>query len=555
MTFVAEIAERRTSSTRYEADIEEVVAPASSSSSRWQRISKEPGTWIIILALLGFVVGLLVALYVPVNTAAENESKRIAMSWVQVPGKLYLNALQLVVLPLIFVNILLSVIEMMKAGDVISVAWKTVAIYLTSSVVATTVGLLTVMIFYPLFQVKTSTDVANNAIPGIRLECPSGTSANEKHYLSYNQTTNLFSCDPIAGPGKIGSPDVWEVDDLNKLLVDFDEIKKRRGDFSMSDAIRTGVFLRSVPKNIFQSLAKSDFLGIIFFAALFGVACQQITPKPTVMITLLKEINTTLVRIVVLVIHTTPVAVASLVCYTFGSKGRADLAAIFTNLGVLIMASLVAMIIHMCILYPLVYLAVVRRNPWNYFKQIAPIPMMAFVTGSSAATLPVTIRVVTATREVPARIANFVLSMGCTINMDGSAIYFATVIVFLAVTEGRSAELDFAKYILIILLSTLGSAGSAPVPSSGLVMILIVYNAVFNTTGEPENLSLVIGIIWIMDRFITALNVTGDALTARMVVALCVVEFDNDKDYDDDDVLMSAWKSEPIKRLESPEDQ
>ena len=143
---------------------------------------------------------------------------------------------------------------------------------------------------------------------------------------------------------------------------------------------------------------------------------------------------------------------------------------------------------------------------------------------------PVTIKCVRSTGRVPNSIVQFVLPLGATINMDGSAIHFLIACIWMAVLNGE--EVTAASYILLIIITTIGSAGAAPAPSSGLVLILTAYNTTFSTVGVPNGFQYIVAIDWLLDRFDTMLNVTGDSMVAGMVAHMCPMEdIDHDKDY------------------------
>lgn len=131
----------------------------------------------------------------------------------------------------------------------------------------------------------------------------------------------------------------------------------------------------------------------------------------------------------------------------------------------------------------------------------------------------------------PQTIINFVIPMGATINMDGSAIYFPCACIWMAILNGLTPNVG--QYILLIILATVGSAGSAPVPSAALVLIISAYNTVFGTTGVPDGFSFIIAIDWFMDRMRTSVNVTGDAFVTGLVSHL-VAQSGIDLDHLDD---------------------
>lgn len=209
----------------------------------------------------------------------------------------------------------------------------------------------------------------------------------------------------------------------------------------------------------------------------------------------------------------TPFAVLSLIAQAIGSQD--ELAAAFSNVGYLIAANLVGYIAHFLITDVLIHFLLTRKNPFAYLKFIVPAQTTALACASSAATLPVTLRCVKTTGQVPDDIRLFVLPLGATINMDGSAIYFPCACIWLAILNGITP--NAGSYILLIILSTIGSAGAAPVPASGLVLVITAYNTVFGGTGIPNGFEFVVAIDWFLDRCITALNVTGDTVVAHIV--------------------------------------
>jgi Na+/H+-dicarboxylate symporter len=167
-----------------------------------------------------------------------------------------------------------------------------------------------------------------------------------------------------------------------------------------------------------------------------------------------------------------------------------------------------------------------RTNPFTYLKFIVPAQTMAFACASSAATIPVTLKAVKSTGRVPDAIARFVVPLGATVNMDGGAIYFPCACIWLAIMNG--IEPDIGSYFLLVIISTIGSAGTAPVPSASLVLIITAYNTVFNATGTPDGFSYILAIDWFMDRLRTTLNVTGDAVVTGMVASLSDMEVEDE---------------------------
>lgn len=150
--------------------------------------------------------------------------------------------------------------------------------------------------------------------------------------------------------------------------------------------------------------------------------------------------------------------------------GQEDLATAFGNVGWLVVATMIAMGLQILLVYIGVFSIVTRSNPFSYLAHIVPAQTMAFACASSAATIPMTLKSVQSTGRVPTPIARFVVPLGATVNMDGGAIYFPCACIWLAILNGN--DVNIASYILLVIISTLGSVGTAPVPSASLVLIV-----------------------------------------------------------------------------------
>eukprot|EP00924_Labyrinthula_sp_SR-Ha-C_P002123 augustus_masked-scaffold_19-processed-gene-1.9-mRNA-1 protein AED:0.18 eAED:0.18 QI:0/-1/0/1/-1/1/1/0/523 len=431
---------------------------------------------------------------------SNNEANDDVVSWLGLPGDLFIRSLTCVVLPLIFVNVILAVIQMIEAGKAGAVGKYTVAMYLLSTFMASIIGLVAVLVFRDQFETLESDDSETF----ILLQCPDG------GFVTAEEDGSLVCAEESSNQSQ------FELDDPNGYLVTAD------GDIedtiSFSQTLQDGIFRKLVPNNIVAEFANGGFVGVIMFGIVFGTAAQYLSKKPVLLIDFLEDVNDILAKIIGWIILLTPIAVFSLIASTLGAQ--ADLEQTFNDIRVLIFAALSAFITHILIAYPLIFFLITRTNPFAYLRYIVPAQIFAFSCASSAATLPVTIRCVTETGQVPNSIRDFVLPIGATINMDGTGLYFPPAIVYLAMTGGFDDQLDAAAMFLILVVSTIGSAGTAPVPNAGLVLIITAFNTVFSSSGTPRNFGIIIGIDWLMDRFQTSLNITGDTLVARIVTQL-----------------------------------
>jgi len=201
------------------------------------------------------------------------------------------------------------------------------------------------------------------------------------------------------------------------------------------------------------------------------------------------------------------------------------------TVGWLIFASLTGFLAHLLITDITLLYFLGKVNPFEYLSYIVPAQTTALACASSAATLPVTLRCVKATGMVPDDIRNFVCPLGATVNMDGSAIYFPCACVWLAYLNGINP--NASHFILLVILSTVGSVGTAPVPSSALVLIITAYNTVFGGSGTPNGFEFIVAIDWFLDRCITALNVTGDTVVSCIIAQNCPLNELPDADKED----------------------
>ena len=263
-------------------------------------------------------------------------------------------------------------------------------------------------------------------------------------------------------PESVEFPSDFLIDDISGT---FQRVRQgARDDISLSDTIYDGVFTKLITSNIFESFVESNFAAVIIFAIFAGVALGGVVFKRGVtihecsLVTVLTDMSDMFLVLINMVIGATPFAVFSLISNAVGSQD--DLAGAFSNVGWLIFASLIGFIFHIIITDITLFYFLAKVNPFHYLSFIVPAQTTALACASSAATLPVTLRCVKSTGMVPDDIRNFVCPLGATVNMDGSAIYFPCACVWLAYLNGL--EPNASHFILLVILSTVGSVGTAP---------------------------------------------------------------------------------------------
>ncbi len=268
------------------------------------------------------------------------------------------------------------------------------------------------------------------------------------------------------------------------------------------------VLLNLFTTNPFQSLSAGDILPVIVFALFLGISAVLAGEKGQPLIRLGESVAEAMYKLTTIVMAFAPIGVFSLIAATVAKQGPAVLLP-FINL---ILVCYLAYFVHVALTYTSIVKFLAKANPFKFFKAVSEASLMAFVTRSSNATLPVTMRVSEERIGLPRSIFSFTLPLGATINMDGTAIYQGVAALFIAAIY--NVPLGFPQYLMIFLLATLGSIGTAGVPGAGLIMLAMVLQGV----GLPlEGLGLIAGIDVILDMGRTCLNVTGDVVCTAAV--------------------------------------
>jgi Na+/H+-dicarboxylate symporter len=270
------------------------------------------------------------------------------------------------------------------------------------------------------------------------------------------------------------------------------------------------IALSFVSENVFQSMAQLDVLPVIVFSLVLGGILTTIGRDGEPVIAFFNGLNEAIMKMVVLLMYFAPLGVFGLVAGRFARAG--DLGELVAGLGRYMLTVLVGLGIHGLIVLPLILWLFGRRNPFTYLRNMATPILTAFSTASSSATLPLTIEATEERNEVSRESAYFVLPLGATVNMDGTALYESVAAIFIAQAVG--IDLTFGQQVMIFLTATLAAIGAAGIPQAGLVTMVIVLRAV----GLPlEGIALILAVDWLLDRFRTAVNVWGDSVGAGVI--------------------------------------
>ncbi len=278
------------------------------------------------------------------------------------------------------------------------------------------------------------------------------------------------------------------------------------------------VIVNMVPSNLFAAAAETNVLPLIIVSLVFGGILTTLGKKGEPVIKLFEGLNAAILKLVYLVIMFAPVGVFALVATKLGAAGGGE--AFWQELyklGKYAVTVLTGLSIHAFIVLPLLLLILARRNPLRYAVNMLTAFATSFSTASSAATLPVTMRAVEKRNRVSKEAASFVLPLGATINMDGTALYEAVAAIFIAQAYG--IHLDPAHQLIIFFTATLAAVGAAAIPEAGLVTMVIVLTSV----GLPvEGIGSILAIDWFLDRCRTTVNVWGDSVGAAAVDRLVI---------------------------------
>ena len=431
------------------SELAETGNPASGDGPERKRFAVPLHTQILLGLVLGAACGGLV------NLAGDAVWIARVSDYVRPLGSLFIRLITMIAAPLVLSSLIVGASSISEPSKLGRIGLKTVALYLSTTALAITIGLA----------------LAALLKPGAGL--PQETSADLLARYQNQTITPLERAENL-------SP-------MDRLLS-------------------------LVPANPFEALATGNMLQIVFFALLAGIALTLIPrEKAEPVIRFFDGFTDVLIKIVDLVMRLAPLGVFALVMAVTAEFGFAILGALGWNAGVVILG----LLLHLFGVYGLILRTLVgRRMPlMRFYRAMSPVHLVAFSSSSSAATLPINME--TAQRlGVSERVTAFVLPLGATVNMDGTALYQGVAAAFIAQVYGL--PLTLMDQVEIVLMATLASIGTAAVPGAGIVMLVMVLKAI----GVPvDGIALIVGIDRLLDMCRTVVNVTGDAVVAVVVAA------------------------------------
>jgi Na+/H+-dicarboxylate symporter len=296
-----------------------------------------------------------------------------------------------------------------------------------------------------------------------------------------------------------------------KLVADYGTAARSKTEKAADRPSSVENLLRMVPKNPVKALARGEMLQIIFFAAVLGFALTLLRRETAQqVIAVFQAINDAMIKVVEWVMKLAPYGVFALVAQVVGQSGVGVLSALASYAGCVVFG----LALHAVLVYTVVVRVVGKVGPLSFWRAIRPAQLIAFSTSSSSATLPVTMECAEKKLGISNRVASFVLPLGSTVNMDGTALYQGVAAVFIA--QVFDIQLSLADQLSIVLTATLASIGAAGVPGVGMVTLALVLTAIQVPT---VGVALILGVDRILDMFRTALNVTGDMSAAVLVAS------------------------------------
>jgi proton glutamate symport protein len=380
-----------------------------------------------------------------------------ALQRIEPIGTVFIRLIMMIVVPLVVASLVLGTASLGDIGKLGRLGGKTVLFYLSTTAVAVSIGLL----------------ISNVVRPGARID--------------------PATRDAIAA--------TFEGDAASRLQLA--ETRPSVGE----------TLLNMIPTNPFSAAAQGELLPLILFSIFFGAALSLVAQdRRDTVLGFFSGVNDAVMVMIDWIMKLAPYAVFALVGAVVSRFGL-DL---LRSLAVYTLVVGTGLVLHVLITYMSLVKFLGKMNPLDFARRIAEVPLVAFSTSSSSATLPVTMEVAQEKVGISRQTSSFVLPLGATINMDGTALYQAVAVMFIAQIYGF--PLGIAEQLTIVLTATLASIGAAGVPSAGIITLILVLQSVGLGAQAQTGIALILGVDRILDMIRTAVNVTGD-LTAATVIA------------------------------------
>ncbi|MDH5381741.1 MAG: dicarboxylate/amino acid:cation symporter, partial [Cyclobacteriaceae bacterium] len=448
--------------------------------------------------IIGLILGIIWAIVSSYMGWAE-----FNVIWIKPFGTIFINLLKLIAVPLVLFSIIAGVASLSDIKRLGRMGVKTLTVYLVTTFIAVTVGLALVNTYKPGDRINEDQHIDNrisyelwakdNNIEILDNKCLSCDQANFARVEKIRKIMSLEPIDPTVAE-KLETASKQKQEGPMRFIVDM------------------------IPSNIFVSLNDNSLmLQVIVFSIFFGVCLIMIPDsKSAPLLTIINSINEVFLKMVDVVMKGAPFFVFALlagIISEMAGNNPEKVISIFLSLGHYSLVLFVGLAFMVIVFYPSILNMVNKKIGYKgFFKKFGKAQLVAFTTSSSAATLPVTMECVTENLKVSPKTANFVLPIGATVNMDGTSLYQAVAVVFLAQLHG--VDLTLGQQLVIVFTATLASIGSAAVPSAGLIMMILVLQSVGL---NPAWIGIIMAVDRPLDMCRTVVNVTGDAAVATLV--------------------------------------
>ncbi|XP_078388103.1 excitatory amino acid transporter 2-like [Cetorhinus maximus] len=427
---------------------------------------------------------------------------------VSFPGDILMRMLKMLILPLI-ISSLISGLSSLDAKSSGRMGSRALVYYMTTTIIAAALGVILVIAIHPGNQKLKKQMTLSSRNPEVSsldafLDLIRNLFPENLVQACFQQVQTVSKKVPVS------IPDDTKSDNATHALV---------ANASFPNATLPVVNSRQIfiTKKQLELKWGMNVLGLIGFFIAFGISMGKMGERAHIMAEFFNVLNEIIMKLVLMIMWYSPLGIASLICGKIAEIK--DLEVVARQLGMYMVTVMVGLIIHGAFILPSIYFIITRKNPLSFCGGIFQAWITALGTASSAGTLPVTFRCLEENLHIDKRVTRFVLPIGATINMDGTALYEAVAAIFIAQMNG--VILDPGQIITVSLTATLASVGAASIPSAGLVTMLLILTAV----GLPtQDVSLLIAVDWLLDRMRTSVNVVGDSFGAGIVYHLSELE-------------------------------
>ncbi|KAM9815550.1 excitatory amino acid transporter 2-like isoform 2-T2 [Syngnathus typhle] len=450
---------------------------------------------LLTLTVLGVILGAVSGMLLRVASPIHPDIIMV----IAFPGDILMRMLKMLILPLI-ISSLITGLAGLDAKSSGRLGTRAMVYYMTTTIIAAILGVILVLVIHP-------------GNPKLKENLGQGEKNDDVSSLDafFDLIRNLF-------PENLVQACFQQIQTVTKKVevVIEEDVNATTMEGLLANITKEPQF---VTKKSLQFKSGMNVLGLIGFFIAFGICMGKMGERARLMIEFFNILNEIVMKLVIMIMWYSPFGIACLICGKIISIK--DLEVVAKQLGMYMVTVIVGLIIHGAIFLPSIYFIIVRKNPFKFFLGIFQAWITALGTASSAGTLPVTFRCLEENLGIDKRVTRFVLPVGATINMDGTALYEAVAAIFIAQMNG--VHLDPGQIVTVSLTATLASVGAASIPSAGLVTMLLILTAV----GLPtQDISLLVAVDWLLDRFRTSVNVVGDSYGAGIVYHMSKAELE-----------------------------